>query len=247
MAGSLLVVWQDVCELFKWNNAKLFLLATLNTFVNASGLVLRYFWGIIITLIVMKMFGFILISDFLTLILSFAYLLSVRPSIENKSLEYYLVFAKKFFLYGFMALIVISCVFIPYKIVSSLLNFPFKYPGTLIHGPFSFIGIAGFFLLDGSGRLVSVFTSLKSAIKFVWYCLPLVAVIFLFEGCIIYYTIDVANIFLNKEHLDASWKVFMMRGGFFIIRNILSLLLFSSLSTLYTKIKHGHYKLFFTR
>lgn len=247
MAGSLLVVWRDVCELFKWNNAKLFILASLNTFLNAGSLILRYFWGILVTLVIMKLLGFILVADFLTLILSFAYLLSVRPSIENKGSEYYLIFAKKFLLYGFMALIVISFVFIPCKIVASLLHFPFKYPGTLIHGPFSFIGIAGLFLLDSNDRLVGVFTSLKSALKFVWYCLPIVAVIFLFEGCVIYYTIDVANGLLNKENADASWRLFMMRGGFFMIRNVLSLLLFSSLSVLYTRVKHSHYTLFFTR
>ena len=148
----------------------------------------------------MKLFGFVLITDFLTLILSFTYLLSVRPSIENKGIDYYLAFVRRFFLYGFIALIVISCVFIPVKIIASLLHFPFKYPGSLIHGPFSFIGIAGLFLLDGNERLSSVFTALTSALKFVWYCLPIVAVIFLFEGCVIYYTIDVANIFANKEY-----------------------------------------------
>lgn len=247
MAESLFIVWRDICELFKWNNAKLFILATLNNFLNAGSLILRYFWWVLIALIVMKLLGLVLITDFLTLILSFTYLLSVRPSIENKGIDYYLTFARRFFLYGFIALIVISCVFIPVKVIASLLHFPFKYPGSLIHGPFSFIGIAGLFLLDGNERLSSAFTALTSALKFVWYCLPVVAVIFLFEGCVIYYTIDVANIFANKEHLDASWKVFMMRGGFFIIRNVLSLLLFSSLSVLYTKVKHSHYKLFFTR
>ena len=245
MLSSLLTIWKDLCALFSWNNSKLLILGALNTYVRSLVLIVQNFWWLLIMIVMAKLADLAIVQDFLILLISFIYLLVVRPAIERKDFDYYIKYLKRFPLYLFLALTIISIVFIPYKIAAVLLHFPFNYPGSLVQGPFSIICITGLFFLDGNGSLRSVFWALANTVKFILYTLPLISVIFLFESFAVYYTVDVPLMMLAMP-AHGSVKMNLLRLGLFMVHHVLTVLLFSLLATLYIRVKHSHHKLFFS-
>ncbi len=99
----LLTHWKDSLKLFHRATFSLYLLGCLNTIKLATPCILRYFWWAFVALTVLHIgnapringtlpnFG-TNISILLHIILLFAYVTSMRPSIEQKDSDYYLAY-----------------------------------------------------------------------------------------------------------------------------------------------------------
>ena len=240
----LFALWKESCIFFAWENIKLFFLVSLNTFLRSLFLTVRDFWWLLLIIFAARQLGSVIIRDFLVVLMSFAYLLIVRPSIEKKGFHYYMRYLKKFPLYFFMALSVIALVFVPCKVAATILNLPFNYPGSLVHGPFSFVFIAGLFFLDRQTSLKNSFISLVSSWRFCLYFFPVMATIFVGEYVAVYYTIDVPFFYVAAQ-TQISVSLFATQIGLFVLRHLLILLLFSLLTAFYVRVKHRHHALFF--
>lgn len=245
VSSTLMALWQESLGLLHWNTSKLLFLASLNTFVRAASLIMKYFWWLIIAIIALnigtlyKNTGtFHVFSLYASIILLnmylFYFLLAVRPSVERKDFCY-------FFRY-FPALIIFILSAFPYifnlsnNLVLSLLS------SLIGHLIFICMNYSTFFFLDSDLSLSSLIPSIKRGFTLVWSFLP---GIMLFN--LIIFTISI--IFSFVIGLLGTMLVYALNlqvGTLGIIAALITSGLHAALtSVLYTKIKHSHFSLFF--
>jgi hypothetical protein len=155
---NLVAKWVESVELFRWQNFKLFLLGCVVTFFRSLTTLIKYFWWLLV-LYIASLFIFwssffdftIYIVYFVGLFLSFFSLLALRPSIENKNLNYFVFYFKRFFP-GFLVVFLMTMYIDLYLL--------------------AFLGIISLFFFDTIGNLTSFFYSIINAFKMFFYFFP---------------------------------------------------------------------------
>ena len=256
---KLFTKWGESVEIFKPQNLKLFVLASLNTFKRSSIILLKNSWWMIPFFIILFLFGlggaffvailekFKLLSlgtqvggflSFLFFALPFIFLtffifLFVRPSVETKNFFYFMGYFKKFW---------------AFFILTGFYFYVFN-----IQGLFSIYSVVILFFLDSKGKLTSLFYSLLNGIKLAIFYLP----VFLILGLINMIKIPlISNIPLINKYYMIKLCVFtnfdfIIRFGFirlFLVLgfSILAEILFLSFLTVYyIKIKHKDFHFFY--
>ncbi|MBS1988642.1 hypothetical protein JST56_06680 [Candidatus Dependentiae bacterium] len=244
-SSTLISLWQESLGLLHWSTSKLLFLASLNTFIRAIGLIIKYFWWLIVAIIAFNIgalykntgiFHEICLYSSIVLLnmYLFYFLLAVRPSVERKDFCY-------FFRY-FPALIIFILSAFPY-IFSFGNNFVLSLLSSLLgHFLFIFMNYSTFFFLDSDLSLSSLIPSIKRGFALVWSFFP---GIMLFN--LIIFTISIIFSFIIG--LLGTLLVYSLNLQVGILGLIAALItsgLHAALtSVLYTKIKHSHFSLFF--
>lgn len=225
---NLVAKWVESVELFKWQNLKLFLLGCVATFFRSLGILIKYFWWLL-TLYVGSLFVYwssffdttIFFVYAIGLFVSFFSLLALRPSIENKNFNYFILYFKKFFP-GFVAIFLI----IMFLHIDLYL--------------LTFLGIISLFFFDSLGNMDSFFYSFINAFKMFFYFLPgflllsglcgitalaFWGLIFIFKYIFFFFVLVPLII----------WTIFIFLAHFFFL---------SIWTVYYIKIKHQDFQLF---
>lgn len=232
--------WKESLSYCTRAELKTLALVTLNTFRRSGLLLISNFWWLFIllgaglsitflfeTLQTKSVFlkgltvGFMLLNPLVYSFLLFFCFLAIRASTERKDAAYFSLYLPRFF--EFLFLILLS------RLVfqnTPPLNF--------------FLNFSILFFLDAQYTLNSVFISLLNGIKMIWYFLPffvLFPVLWLIITSV-------------PEAFFMAWMqpIITTLPGFLLIvftKMLISLLVLSLCSALYTKIKHSNYRLFF--
>lgn len=255
----ILTKWVEALTYLKWRNFSLLVLISLNTFKRSIFIVFKYFWWFglflfafdylinifygdhfIISIFILRYFFFSLFSFFVYLI--------VRASIERKDSDYLLKYLNRIFGFLLIPIVVFGFSFsFIYLMIYYFLGKEFidAFPASL-YGflPLSlmmlfFLGIifstvvfASYFFFDLKNCLESVFVAIFKGLKFVFYFLPI---------CLIFGIISAVGLVLFLQPITMlAWAILM----YFVY--YIGLILFLAFSaTLYFKIKHDNYNLFF--
>jgi hypothetical protein len=240
---SLPPLWQESIDFFGWENFKVFVLATLNTFKRTVLLTLKYFWWMFACMIILQWFGFYFSYVPLLLLLSFLAVLTARPSVEPKNIHYFLGYAKK--LPGYL---VIVSFFILGTLVGNLLLFllTWFFQITIFSIPYFFLPltpvyIAALFFGDAKNSLFSAVQSVFKSNKLCYDFFPVVIVFILFERLI--FACLGLSVMLMSQTDTMGGLVFYSLVWIFVY--LLTLLPVTALAIYYTKIKHNHFSMFF--
>ena len=244
-SSTLISLWKESLGLLHWSTSKLLFLASLNTFVRATKLIVKYFWWLTIAIIAFNigalykgtglfhqaaLYGSIILLD----IYFFYFLLAVRPSVENKDFCY-------FFRY-YPALIVFMLSALPYAFNVSNSPITSLLCSLIGHLIFICMNYSTFFFLDSDLSLNALIPSIKRGFLLVWSFFP---------GIIIFNLIifSISIVFSFIVGLLGTLLVYSLNLNVSVLGLIAALItsgLHAALtSVLYTKIKHSHFSLFF--
>ena len=236
-------LWKEAIEFFGWENLKVFMLATLNTFKRSLMLFLKYFWWMIAIMMIAQYSGFYRQVSLFLFFSSFISILMVRPSIESKNLTYFLGYGKKipgyfliiFFFIAF-TLIINQCMFF----FLWLLGIP-SFSSNTLFLPLSPILIASFFFIDVKSDITHLVKSVFNSLKFCLYFFPVICALILFER-LIFLCFGFSRELIGGTNSSGGMIFYVI---IWAIAYLLTLLPFSALAVYYTKIKHNHFPLFF--
>ena len=269
---TLLTHWKDSLKLFHRATFSLYLLGCLNTIKLALPSLLKYFWWAFAGLIAVRIWGTprtvgeitllhmqvgVYIRILLQTILLYAYIMSMRPSIEPKNGTYYLSYVIKtfwavaltYFLQSvsiFATDVLVLKYSFPFIILTLLFFFESKLTSFskifwvvtvtlwLLHGYFPpFVSVGGIMLmifLMPKDYWLSWFKTVKT----IWYLFP--AVLILFFG----------NIILSFYGYQLAYALdFYIHGLLVPVLAIVHLLNYASLTVFYVRIKHNYFHLIF--
>ena len=249
--------WKQSFELFSTKELKLLIFGWIKTFKQSISTFLRYFWWLIALNLFLRIYllnynlkellsyktatsAIIIFTSLMTLsVLSiFFALLSVRASVETKTIRYFIIHAKKlfwFFVLYFLLFIPLNAttIFVGYNPNQSwFLLTTFKNPS-----PLNFLmllvilPIAVFFTLDSKLKETDIIEAIKNSLKTFLHYLPFFSA-FLLTYLIIYSGLAVLLSYL--PHIIRLSALFCLDFCFI-----------SAISVLYTKIRHSNYQLFF--
>lgn len=247
LSKTLISKWAESIQTFKPANLKIFILASLNTVIRSLGIIVKNLWWMILFVLVplalssTKLFFLqfipgvglwvtfykyvLLFVGFLpAAFLTFFIFLTVRPSVENKNIYYFMRYSKYFIFFLLIFFL---------QALASRYFFHILYI-------FPFFWIISFFFLDSKGKFVSIFSSIFNGFKAAVFYLPMLFILGLFNwGRAI-----LSNKLLFLTQYDLLISKILGFGAFVIIGLLMELLLISFLSVYYTKIKHSDFKFF---
>jgi len=255
----ILTKWTEALSFFKWQNFSLLVLVSLNTFRRSLFIVFKYFWWFGLFLFAfdyfMKIFyghyfmiPILILRYFFFSLFSFFVYLIVRASIELKNSEYIIKYLNRIFGFLLIPILVFGTSFsLIYMIIYYTLGVSFidSFPHSLYSSLpiasillfvlgiiFSTVVFASYFFFDLKNCLKSVFVAISNGFKFVFYFLPL---------CLIFGIISAIGLMIFLQPVEKLIWAIVMYFVYYV-----GLILFLAFSaTLYFKIKHSNYNLFF--
>lgn len=244
-SSTLISLWQESLMLVRWNTSKLLLLASLNTFIRAISLMMRYFWWLIIAIMALNIGAlykevglFHEVALYSSIVLMnlylFYFLLAVRPSVENKDFCY-------FFRY-FSGLIIFMLSGLPYLLNGNQNLAVWLLCSLIGHFLFICMNYSTFFFLDSDLSLKSLLPSIKRGITLVWSFLPGIVIF----NLIIFFISIILSFMIGLVGTLVVYTLNVNVGVLGLVAALTTSGLHAALtSVLYTKIKHGHFSLFF--
>ncbi len=262
--ASLTRNWTESLTFLRWETAKLLLLVTLNTFVRSLRLMIKHFWWLIASIFIMTALGQLVpeklaIPLFISLemLLLLCFFLGARPSLENKDFEYFNKYINFGFKFKRSKLGLGSFIFVLwflFFIFSPLLCFMRPLVGGFVTFFVQPIFLyAFFFYLDSDLSARFFFPSIKRGFQLFYNFLPGIIVFNAVLGLITAITTMFITFYGFGYYFEAlspfnSMLISIVPSIIFKTLSLsLACLSISLTSTLYTKIKHSHYSLFFER
>lgn len=254
---SILAKWKESVDILRWSNLKLLLSVSLKSFVNALKLAVIYYgWFFILAAVSYVVLAnstqrnwtsfFIICLD---IVASFILILILRPSLERKKCEYFRNYSKRFCgftLTFFISSIIRTLLLLPVLyssvyiqtslIQTSLVQTGLVQTGLIIYKilivGFSWLPhIAGLFYLDTHAGLKQSLISVVKSIK---------AIVCFYPA---FFMLGVVELAINSVLIESnSLPVIYF---LFAINNLAKLFILSAVVSLYAKLKHSNYDLFF--